>query len=80
MDRIADYYIHLADKIFPCLEIDSGRRVDLILSQGLTIQMQEPEPKKLAADTPPPVPTDVSVNNAELFGRQMLERNRPYTE
>lgn len=80
LDRIADYYIRLADKIFPCLEIDSGRRVDLILSQGLTIQMQEPEPKKPAADTAPPVPTDESVNNAELFGRQMLERNRPYTE
>ena len=32
LDRIADYYIRLADKIFPCLEIDSGRKVDLILA------------------------------------------------
>ena len=41
MDRIVDYYIRLADKIFPVLELDSGRKVDIVLSQGLTIDLNE---------------------------------------
>lgn len=38
MERIADYYLDMADQIFPILEIDAGRRVDLVVNQGTQIQ------------------------------------------
>ena len=40
-DRIVDYYLRLADKIFPVLALDSGRRVDIVLSQGVSIDVGE---------------------------------------
>ncbi len=74
LDRIADYYIRLADKIFPCLEIDSGRRVDLILSQGLTVEVGEEETGGASGGTPAPMP---AVNSSELFGDEMqLQQSR----
>ncbi|MCD8338901.1 MAG: TraB/VirB10 family protein, partial [Burkholderiales bacterium] len=38
MDRIADYYLKLASDLFPVLEVDSGREVEILLSQGLSIE------------------------------------------
>lgn len=37
MDRITDYYLKLADRIFPVLEIDAGRPVDIVFSQGVLL-------------------------------------------
>lgn len=37
MDRIADYYLKLADRIFPVLEVDAGRPVDVVFSQGVLL-------------------------------------------
>ncbi|MDI9335451.1 MAG: TraB/VirB10 family protein, partial [Gammaproteobacteria bacterium] len=37
MDRIAQYYIKLAEKLFPIVEVDAGRTVDIILTRGVTI-------------------------------------------
>ena len=37
LDRIADYYLRLADKIFPVLEVDAGRDVDIVLTQSASI-------------------------------------------
>jgi conjugal transfer pilus assembly protein TraB len=42
MDRIADYYLRLADKIFPVLEIDAGRKVDIVITQSASIKRVEP--------------------------------------
>lgn len=39
MDRLADYYIRLADKMFPVIEIDAGRVVDVVLTQGVTVDV-----------------------------------------
>lgn len=44
LDRLADYYIRLADKMFPVIEIDAGRIVDIILTQGVTVHVPEQEP------------------------------------
>lgn len=38
MDRITDYYLKLASDIFPVLEIDSGRQVEVVISQGVSIE------------------------------------------
>lgn len=38
MDRISQYYIKLADKLFPIVEIDGGRVVDIVLTRGVSIE------------------------------------------
>jgi conjugal transfer pilus assembly protein TraB len=37
MDRLADYYIRLAEQMFPVIEIDSGRKVDVVLTTGVDL-------------------------------------------
>ena len=37
MNRLANYYISLAEKIFPVIEIDAGRMVDVVLTKGVAI-------------------------------------------
>lgn len=40
-DRLAQYYIKLADKVFPVIEINAGRTVDIVLTQGIEIDTSE---------------------------------------
>ncbi len=37
MDRLAQYYISLAEKTFPVIEVDAGRSVDVVLTEGVAI-------------------------------------------
>lgn len=37
MDRITDYYLRLADRIFPVLEVEAGRPIDVVFSQGVLL-------------------------------------------
>lgn len=37
-DKLAQYYIKLADKMFPVIEIDAGRKVDVVLLKGFQIE------------------------------------------
>jgi len=79
LDRIADYYIRLADKIFPCLEIDSGRKVDLILSQGITIAVDETAPSETSGGAMPLTSSEgPAVNSSELFGERMKAASERY--
>jgi len=38
MDRIASYYMKLADKMYPVVEVDAGRVVEVVLTQGVSIE------------------------------------------
>lgn len=38
MDRVAQYYIKLAEKMFPVIEVDAGRVVDIVITRGVTIE------------------------------------------
>ncbi len=38
MNRLANYYISLAEKVFPVIEIDAGRMVDVVLTKGVVIE------------------------------------------
>lgn len=40
MDRLARYYIALAEKMFPIVEVDAGRTVDIVLTQGISIERE----------------------------------------
>ncbi|MCE2690203.1 MAG: TraB/VirB10 family protein [Rubrivivax sp.] len=37
LDRLAQYYITLAEKVFPVIEVDAGRTVDVVLTQGIAL-------------------------------------------
>ncbi|MFQ5779167.1 MAG: TraB/VirB10 family protein [Nitrospiria bacterium] len=40
-DRISQYYIKMAERVFPVIEIDAGRRVDIVVLQGKALQPVE---------------------------------------
>ena len=39
LDRLAQYYIKLAENTFPVIEIDAGREVDIVLTKGTKIDL-----------------------------------------
>ena len=39
--QLADYYMNLADQIVPVVEIDAGRQVDLVLLEGVALEIRE---------------------------------------
>lgn len=41
LDRIAEFYIKMAEGLYPVIEIDAGRRIDLILTKGAKITLQD---------------------------------------
>lgn len=40
MDRLANYYISLAEKMFPVIEVDAGRIVDVVLTKGVFLDAE----------------------------------------
>lgn len=40
LGKLSQYYITMADKIFPILEVDAGRVVDIVLTKGLKLGIQ----------------------------------------
>ncbi|MFN3958022.1 MAG: TraB/VirB10 family protein, partial [Tepidimonas ignava] len=39
LDRLSQYYINLAEKMFPIIEVDAGRVVDVVLTKGVTLAL-----------------------------------------
>ena len=39
--QLAEYYINLADQIVPVVEVDAGRSVDLVLLEGVSLEIRE---------------------------------------
>lgn len=37
-ERIADYYIEMAENIFPVIEVDAMREIDFIVNRGMTVK------------------------------------------
>jgi conjugal transfer pilus assembly protein TraB len=37
LDRLAQYYISLAEKVFPVIEVDAGRTVDVVITTGVSL-------------------------------------------
>lgn len=38
MDRLAQYWIERADKMFPVIEVDASRKVDLLITKGVQLE------------------------------------------
>ncbi|WP_420475234.1 TraB/VirB10 family protein [Noviherbaspirillum sp. ST9] len=62
LDRLAQYYIKLAEQTFPVVEIDAGREVDVVITKGVRI------------DAPPPTASRPP-SNAPLAQRAQEERH-----
>lgn len=43
MERVADYYLAMAENIFPVIEIDAMRQVDFIVKRGMTVKLSSAE-------------------------------------
>jgi conjugal transfer pilus assembly protein TraB len=37
LDRLSQYYITLAEKMFPIIEVDAGRTVDVVFTKGFSL-------------------------------------------
>ncbi len=42
LDRLAQYYIKLAEQTFPVVEIDAGREIDVVITKGVRIDAPAP--------------------------------------
>jgi hypothetical protein len=50
-DKLAQYYINLADKVFPIIEIDAGREVTVVLTRGTFIDNRPAPPIAASSGT-----------------------------
>lgn len=39
LDRLAQYYIRLAENTFPVIEVDAGRQIDVVITKGVRIDV-----------------------------------------
>lgn len=39
LDRISDWYLDQADQLFPIIEIDNGRKIEVVLTKGLNFRI-----------------------------------------
>lgn len=46
LDRIAKFYIEMAEGIFPVIEIDAGRQLDVIVTRGARLQIRNMKRKR----------------------------------
>ncbi len=42
LDRLAEYYIKLAEQTFPVIEVDAGREIDVVITKGVKIDAPSP--------------------------------------
>ncbi|NCC93168.1 MAG: conjugal transfer protein TraB, partial [Opitutae bacterium] len=43
LERLAQYYLDMAEEIFPVIEIDAGRPIELIVNRGLSLSLLAPQ-------------------------------------
>lgn len=46
LDKLADYYMSMAEQTFPVIEIDAGREITVTLTQGATLTTVKESPEK----------------------------------
>lgn len=42
LSRLADYYMDMAEGIFPVIEIDAGRQLDVVITRGTNLKIKSP--------------------------------------
>lgn len=46
LEKLADYYMSMAEQTFPVIEVDAGREVTVTLTQGTTLSVVKESPEK----------------------------------
>ena len=46
LERLSDYYMNLAEEMFPIIEIDGGREITVVVTQGTELKPMEREEDK----------------------------------
>ena len=77
MEKLADYYMKLADQLFPVIEVDSGRTVDVVVLEGKELTPRDTLASQSANTETPKPNTEESerVNNLEKF-QEDIKRQR----
>jgi conjugal transfer pilus assembly protein TraB len=39
LDRLADFFMDMAEEMFPVIEIDAGRSIEFVLNRGATLRI-----------------------------------------
>jgi conjugal transfer pilus assembly protein TraB len=58
LDRLAEYYIKLAEQTFPVIEVDAGREIDVVITKGVRIDAP------VLADARPAAGAERALNDA----------------
>ena len=67
LDRLAQYYIKLAENTFPVIEVDAGREIDVVITKGVRIDVPMNEPVQTAAGPATGnLPADPSTKDRDL--------------
>jgi conjugal transfer pilus assembly protein TraB len=53
LDRLAQYYIKLAENTFPVIEVDAGREIDVVITKGVRIDLPPSGSEQRAGANPP---------------------------
>ncbi|MDB5862125.1 MAG: traB, partial [Ramlibacter sp.] len=53
LDRLAQYYIKLAEQTFPVIEVDAGRTIDVVITKGVRIDTATTAKDRPASSLPP---------------------------
>ncbi len=64
LDRLAQYYIKLAENTFPVIEVDAGRQIDVVITKGVRID----------------VPMTAALSTSDRGSRRVLSPETRYLE
>ena len=68
LDRLAQYYIKLAEQTFPIIEIDAGREIDVVVTKGVRIEVPDqakPSPTSFPSRSQPAEQFTKVINDEE---------------
>ena len=71
LDRLSQYYITLAEKMFPIIEVDAGRTVDVVFTKGFSL-----DPDSLGGEADTDTYTDIWRRGREVQKKSI----EPYKE
>ncbi len=69
LDRIAKFYLDMAESMFPVVEVDAGRQIDLIIKHGARLQAQSVKDIK---------PTRQGRNGNNSYGNNSNQNSQNY--
>jgi len=76
MDKLADYYIKLADQVFPIIEVDSGRKVDVVFTQGVDLGKFDAQQADVVPSSAPSATPNISKQTSVRNVGYPIKENR----